>query len=148
MTEMSRPAVVAPHRFAVRVYYEDTDAGGIVYYANYLKFAERARTELLRTTVAESAAEAGRRGVSFAVRRCEVDYLRPARLDDLLQVETTLLDLGGATLDAEQTVRRNGEVLVRMFIRLACLSPAGRPVRLPPALRAALEPFCQFQQRE
>jgi acyl-CoA thioester hydrolase len=138
----------AVHRFPIRVYYEDTDAGGIVFYANYLKFAERARTELLREMGAESAAEAKRQGVSFAVRRCEIEYLRPARLDDLLQVETRLLDLGGATLDAEQTVRRDGDMLVRMLIRLACMGPAGRPTRLPTGLRAALQPYCQSQQRE
>ncbi len=148
MVEKVRPNGAAVHRFPIRVYYEDTDAGGIVFYANYLRFAERARTELLREMGAACAAEAKRRGVSFAVRRCEIEYLRPARLDDLLQVETRLLDLRGATLDAEQTVRRDGDMLVRMFIRLACMGPAGRPTRLPAALRAALEHYCQFQQRE
>lgn len=148
MVEQARPNGAAVHRFPVRVYYEDTDAGGIVFYANYLRFAERARTELLRDMGGESAAEARGKGVSFAVRRCEVDYLRPARLDDLLQVETRLLDPGGATLDAEQTVRRDGDMLVRMVIRLACMGPRGRPTRLPTALRAALEPYCQLQQRE
>jgi acyl-CoA thioester hydrolase len=130
----------ATHVFPVRVYYEDTDAGGVVYYANYLKFAERARTDLLRVLGLEQSRLAAEEAIVFAVRRCSVDYLRPARLDDQLQVHTRLLGLGGATLDVEQRILRAGVELVRMRVSVASVRPAGRgrPVRIPATLRAAL----------
>jgi acyl-CoA thioester hydrolase len=130
--------VRAVHRFAVRVYYEDTDAAGIVYYANYLKFAERARSEWLREIGAAEAEALRASGLLFVVRRCEIDYLQPARLDDLLEVATRVTGFAGATLALEQTVRRDGADLVVMNVTLACLNSAGRPARLPVALRAAL----------
>ena len=135
-----------PHRFPVRVYYEDTDAAGIVYYANYLKFAERARSELLREIGHAPAALAATQGLQFAVRRCLVEYRKPARLDDLLEVETSLIELGGATLDALQVVRRDGAPLTEIRARLACLTRAGRASRLPPGLRAALQPYLQTEE--
>lgn len=142
MTDRARGVAAAsrlpPHSFPVRVYYEDTDAAGIVYYANYLKYAERARTEMMRGYGVAHAEMVERDGVMFAVRRCEIDYLRPARLDDLLDVETRLVEVGGATIDAEQIVRRAGDDLVRIRIRLACLDARGRPARLPAAVRATL----------
>jgi acyl-CoA thioester hydrolase len=131
--------VSATFAWPIRVYYEDTDAGGVVYYANYLRFAERARTEFMRAAGADHAAMLRDTGLSFAVRRCEVDYLRPARLDDLLRVETRIVGLGGASLEAEQTVKRDGEDLARLKVTLACLTPAGRPARLPDGVRAALQ---------
>lgn len=137
----------AVHRFPVRVYYEDTDAGGIVYYANYLKFAERARTEMMRAAGSTHSDMVNQLGRSFAVRRCEVDYLGPARLDDLLEVETRVLDLGGATVDAEQVVTRDGAALVRIRVRLACITAAGRATRLPAAVRTAFERYRQSQER-
>ncbi|MEX2009332.1 MAG: tol-pal system-associated acyl-CoA thioesterase [Dongiaceae bacterium] len=135
------------HRFPVRVYYEDTDAAGVVYYANYLKFAERARTEMMRAAGADHAGLAADRGVVFAVRRCEIDYLRPARLDDLLEVETRILEIGGAAVDGEQVVSRDGVELARLRVRLACVDEAGRATRLPAPLRAALARYCQLQER-
>ncbi len=120
----------------MRIYYEDTDAAGIVYYANYLKFAERARSEWLREFTESAALKAS--GFVFVVRRCEIDYLLPARLDDLLQVATRVTGFAGATLGLEQTVRRDDTDLVVMNVTLACLNAAGRPARLPAALRAAL----------
>ena len=135
---VSAAAQLPPHSFPVRVYYEDTDAAGIVYYASYLKYAERARTEMMREFGVAHAAMVEQDGVMFAVRRCEIDYLRPARLDDLLDVETRLVEVGGATIDAEQVVRRSGDDLVRIRIRLACLDGRGRPARLPAAVRATL----------
>lgn len=146
MTDAVAP-VRAVHRFPVRVYYEDTDSGGIVYYANYLKFAERARTELMRAAGCTNSDMVKEMGRSFAVRRCEVDYLRPARLDDLLVVETRILDLGGATVDAEQVVTRDGTELVRIRVRLACITEAGRPARLPAAVRTAFERYNQSQEQ-
>ncbi len=137
---LAKPSTgVAPlHRFTVRVYYEDTDAGGIVYYANYLKFAERARTEWLRHVGMDHAALLRDGGLFFAVRRCAVDYRRPARLDDMLEIATRLLAFGAATIDLEQAVARDAVDLVHLQVRLACVASDGRPARLPAALRAAL----------
>ena len=129
------------HIYPVRVYYEDTDAAGIVYYANYLKYAERARTELLRDLGTENARLMETEGLAFAVRRCEVDFFKPARLDDLLSVETRLIDVGGASLVADQRVKRDNAELVRMELKLACMSLDGRPARLPAAVKTRLEEF-------
>ena len=129
------------HVYPVRVYYDDTDAAGIVYYANYLRMAERARTEMLRMVGAKHTALARGNGVSIAVSRCEVDYLLPARLDDDLHIRTRITALGGATMWAEQIVRRAGADLARLTVRLACIGPTGRAARFPKALRAALERF-------
>lgn len=126
------------HRFPIRVYYEDTDAAGIVYYANYLKFAERARTEMMRQSGGNHRSLAEDFGAAFAVSRCEVDYLRPALLDDLLTVETRVLDVGAAIIRLDQQVRRGEDLLARLRLRIACVSRQGRPVRLPDAMRAAL----------
>jgi acyl-CoA thioester hydrolase len=129
------------HRFSLRVYYEDTDAAGIVYYANYLKFAERARTEMLRLLGFEQEALRRTTGHVFAVRHCSADYLAPARLDDELTVESRLTALGGASLEIDQRIGCGEQVLVRLALRLACLDAEGRPSRLPSALRAALARF-------
>ena len=147
MTGEPRRAAIAGgrHVFPLRVYYEDTDAGGIVYYANYLRFAERARTEMLRALGCEPAALGAREGIAFAVRRCEIDYLRPARLDDALEVHTGNLRLGGASLWADQVVRRGGDELVRLRLRLACIGREGRPARLPETVRAALRPLAEAE---
>jgi acyl-CoA thioester hydrolase len=141
----AHPAPVASgggvHIFPVRVYYEDTDAGGVVYYANYLKYAERARSELLRSIGVDNVGLMADQGVAFAVRRLEADYARPARLDDLLEVRTRLLAVGGASLEAEQMIRRGAEDIVRMRVQLACTTLAGKPARMPKELRARLENF-------
>src|SRR3546814_9100402 len=129
------------HVYPVRVYYEDTDAGGIVYYANYLKYAERARTEMLRDIGSDHATLMERHGIAFAVRNCAVDYRLPARLDDALEVHTTVTGFGGATLSAEQVVRRDDEALVHLEVRLACLNAEGRVSRMPAPLRHALHAF-------
>src|SRR5713101_5932994 len=107
------------HRFGLRVYYEDTDAGGVVYYANYLKFAERARTEMLRHIGFEQEALRRATGRVFAVRRCSADYLAPARLDDELIVETRLTALGGASLEVEQEIRCGARALARLHHPIA-----------------------------
>jgi len=129
------------HRLAVRVYCEDTDAVGVVYHASYLRFAERARTETLRCLGLEHGSLSARLGLAFTVRRCVVDYLAPARLDDRLEVRTGLTRLGGASLDLEQRILRDERLLVRMDVRLALISPALRAVRLPQALIEALAPL-------
>ncbi len=126
------------HRFRVRVYYEDTDAAGIVYYANYLKFVERARTEMMRLFGVEHERWRQVEGTAFIVRHAALDYLAPARLDDELVVETSIKELGGASILLDQDVKRDDMMLVRASILVACVNRQGRPVRLPAALRAAL----------
>lgn len=129
------------HLFPVRVYYEDTDAGGVVYYANYLKFAERARTELLRHLGIEHGAPGTGKPMAFVVRHCSADYLKPAKLDDNLQVVTEIDEVRGASLCLSQTIKRDGEDLVRLKVRIASLGAEGRAVRLPLAARTRLADF-------
>jgi acyl-CoA thioester hydrolase len=126
------------HRFPIRVYYEDTDAAGIVYYANYLKFAERARTELMREAGSDHRALAAEFDAYFAVSRCEIDYLKPALLDDLLTVETRVAAIGAAVIRLDQQIWRGADLLARLRLRIASVSRQGRPVRLPEPMRAAL----------
>ncbi|MCP5365394.1 MAG: tol-pal system-associated acyl-CoA thioesterase [Hyphomicrobiales bacterium] len=123
------------HRFPVRVYYEDTDAAGMVYYANYLRFAERARTEMTRMLGVRHAQLLEENGVFFAVRRCEADFVAPARLDDHLEVVSQLLSVGGASLNMKQTIHRDDMELVKLDVRLACMTMAGKPSRIPSRLR-------------
>ena len=126
------------HRLPVRVYYEDTDFSGVVYHASYLRFMERGRTEILRASgVDQSMLHADGRGLFFAVRRMTIDYLKPARMDDELTIETRTTEVRGATLDVVQRVLRADEVLVTAQVLVASLS-AGRPVRIPDALRVRL----------
>lgn len=136
------------HVFPVRVYFEDTDAGGVVYYANYLKFAERARTEFLRSLGVESSRLMDEEGVSLVVRHCTLDYKRPARLDDQLEVRSRLLELGGAFFRAEQRIERDDGELVRLNLKLACVNRAGRATRLPEKLRAPLNEFFNTKRRD
>ena len=128
------------HSFGVRVYYEDTDAGGVVYHARYLGMAERARTEALREAGAPHSEMAGAHGLVFVVHRVTAEYRRPARLDDLLVVETTVTALGAARVELRQVVLRGGAVLVEMSVGLVCVRVAdGRAARIPPRWRAAFE---------
>ncbi|WP_374642611.1 tol-pal system-associated acyl-CoA thioesterase [Tabrizicola sp.] len=126
------------HQFRTRVYYEDTDLAGIVYYANYLKFIERARTEWVTSLGVDQMALRDAQGIVFAVRRVEADFLRPARFGDDLVVETRLQGLGGARIVLEQLVLRGGERLFAAIVTLVCLTEAGHAARLPPELRARL----------
>jgi len=125
----------------IRVYYEDTDAAGIVYYANYLKFAERARTELIRALGDEHEALQQQFGVAFVVSKCDMHCLSPARLDDCIEVRTTMNGLGAATLDLQQNIWRDGDELVRFRVLLACINEAGRAVRIPTDVRRRLAAF-------
>ena len=125
-------------RIALRVYYEDTDAAGIVYYANYLRFFERGRTEFLRA-LGHDQHLLMQEGVAFAVRSVAAEYLRPARLDDQLSVETTIAELGGAQVLFAQRIVRGDDLLLDAKIRVACIDPAsGRAKRIPPAIHAQL----------
>ncbi len=128
-----------PHLFPIRVYYEDTDLAGIVYYANYLKFIERARTEWVRSLGIDQGRLKREAGIVFAVRRLVADYLAPARFDDEVVVETDLLSLTTARIALGQNVRRGSERLFEAEVTLVALTEAGRPARLPAEIRRALE---------
>jgi acyl-CoA thioester hydrolase len=138
-------AAMVTHRQAIRVYLEDTDAAGIVYYANYLKFAERARTDMLRDLGVSHAEMMKRDGLVLVVRRCEIDYLKPARLDDLLMVETEAAKLGGASVDLRQRVLRDGDVLAELKVLVVCIGPDGRPARIPDYVRGVLPRMTQSE---
>lgn len=127
-----------PHQFRTRVYYEDTDLAGIVYYANYLKFIERARSEWIASLGVDQMALRAADGVVFAVRRVEADYLRPGKFGDDLLVETRLQSIGGARLALEQVILRAGERLFVAVVTLVCLTEDGRAARMPAELRARL----------
>ena len=133
------------HRLRVRVYWEDTDAGGLVYHSNYLNFAERARTEFVRDLgLSQSDLADGGKGFAFAVSDAQVKFLRSARLDDLLEVESRLVEVGGASAIFAQSIKRvdDGTELVRLNIRLGFVAlDGGRPVRIPLELRQ------RFQER-
>lgn len=126
------------HRFSLRVYYEDTDLAGIVYYANYLRFIERARTEWVRTLGVDQVALRDTDGIVFAVRRAEAEYLRPARFDDLLEVRTEMRAMTGVRLALSQDIWRGDDQLFAGIVTLVALTVSGAPARLPEALRARL----------
>lgn len=125
------------HRLPIRVYYEDTDFGGVVYYANYLKFLERGRTEALRALGVDQVALKDA-GTVFVVRRVEADYLKPARFDDMLEVRTSTDTIRRASIVMAQEVRRGDETLLTARITVACMAENGRPVRIPPEISANL----------
>lgn len=126
------------HRFALRAYYEDTDLGGIVYYANYLRFIERARTEFVRARGVDQRALKATEGIIFAVRHLEADYLAPARFDDELVVETSIEAMTGARIVMRQEVIRAGETLFSALVTLVAITEAGQPARLPANIRLLL----------
>lgn len=126
------------HVHPVRVYYEDTDLAGIVYYANYLRFIERARTEFVRALGVDQASLRQRDGVVFAVRRIEADYLAPARFDDMLEVRTRPLAATGARILLAQDVRRGDARIFAARVTLVALTAAGRAARIDPRLLAEI----------
>ena len=130
----------ATFSFPVRVYYEDTDAAGVVYYANYLKFMERARTEWLAALGFPLAAFEREHGVAFVVHRAEIDFLAPARLNDVLDVTVEPVERGASRLVAMQEVRRGPVAITRARVALACVDTARwKPARMPKPLQHALE---------
>lgn len=135
---MSEGRAGRTHRLPVRIYYEDTDAGGVVYHASYLRFAERARTEMLRETGGDTMSAMRRDGLAFVVRRCSMRFRRPARLDDLVEVRSRVTGVAGASVEFEQDVYRGEEQLVSVALQIACVNDRGRPVGLPQALRAGI----------
>ena len=131
--------MTAEFSLPIRVYIEDTDAGGIVYYVNYLKYLERSRTELMRTFGLERAAVSDA-GWNFVVSDVSLSYKEPARLDDQLHATAVISAVGGATINFHQTVRRDDTVLVAGDIQIACVDRGtGRPTRLDAALREQIE---------
>ena len=132
--------------FPLRVYYEDTDAGGIVYYANYLKFAERARTEMLRHLGVNQTALRTESGLIFAVSECQIRYRLPARLDDRLLIRSKVVAIGAARIAMLQEVLRDDARLTEINVTVASVSETGRPLRMPGPLRAVLEEM--FDQGE
>ena len=126
------------HRLPVHVYYEDTDLAGIVYYANYLKYIERGRTEWVRVLGIDQTRLRAEAGIVFAVRRVEADYLYPARFDDALEVTTALEEISGARIVLRQEVQRDGTVIFAARVTLVALTDTGRPARLPADVRRRL----------
>ncbi|MCJ2031016.1 tol-pal system-associated acyl-CoA thioesterase [Methylobacterium sp. J-043] len=137
---MTTAAPENAHRLPVRIYYEDTDFSGFVYHASYLRFMERGRTELLRALAGDqSEMHAEGAGFVFVVRKMTLDFLKPARMDDWIDVLTWSSELRGASMHLAQEVRRGGETLVRAEVVVACVRN-GRAIRLPDGLRRALTP--------
>ena len=126
--------------WTVRVYYEDTDAGGVVYHASYLRYLERARTEWLRTLGYSQAVMREENSLVFTVVSLQLDFLRPARLDDLLVVRSQATSAGGASVQFVQEIWRDDAALLKGQVRVACLDARSfRPQRLPASLREALQ---------
>ena len=146
------PHLHRPHRFPVRVYYEDTDAGGIVYYANYFRFLERARTEMLREQGIYQSALAREESKIFVVGELHGRYLAPARLDDHLIIETTVTHIGGASLKMTQNVLKQVEnteiVLFKGSVTLVYVTHAGKTIRLCDRLRGALTPYLLVKEEK
>ncbi len=128
-----------PHAIQVRVYYEDTDAEGIVYYANYLKFAERGRTEFLRAIGYGHHQALAEHKLVLVVRRAEIEYLAPAKLDDWLDISTEVVDFRNSSLTMKQTIRCKDKVLAEITVLIVAVGASGKAVRLPPHLRQIFE---------
>ena len=131
---------MSPHRHVIRVYYEDTDFSGSVYHASYLRFMERGRTELLRALdIDQATIHAGKAGPAFGcvVRAMKIDFLRPARMDDVIAVDTDVIRVGGASAELGQRILRGGEAIVTAEVRVAAVAN-GRAFRLPADIRAKL----------
>lgn len=125
------------HVYPVRVYYEDTDMGGVVYHANYLKFIERARSDWVRNLGNDQNAMRDQ-GIVWVVRRVEADYLSPAKFDDELIVETEMVSISGARLTMSQLVRRGDTEIFRATVTAVCINKDGKPIRLPAEIRALM----------
>lgn len=132
------------HELRVRIYFEDTDFSGVVYHARYLHFLERGRSDFLRLKgIDHRALLSGMYGapMAFAVRHMQIDFLRPARIDDVVEVTTKTKLLGGARIILEQTIRCDGVLLVEAEVKVAVISPEGKPMRMPAPVTERLLPF-------
>jgi acyl-CoA thioester hydrolase len=128
------------HRLLQRVYYEDTDFSGVVYHARYLHFMERGRTDYLRLLGIAQRAMSEAERLAFVVRRMEIDFKKPARMDDVLTIDTTTVEARGARLTLAQTINRGGTVLVEATVDVAVIDGQGRPRRLPVDVAKAFAP--------
>lgn len=130
------------HILPVRVYFEDTDFSGLVYHASYVRWCERGRSDFLRLLGNDHRAlitgTEGREPAAFVVRRMKLEYLKPARIDEILEVETRLAELGAASLTLQQTITRDGAPLFEAEVMVVLVSVAGKPLRISQAVRAAL----------
>ena len=129
------------HLYAVRAYYEDTDLSGIVYHANYLRWFERARSDLLRRLEIDQRAAIEEGGGAYAVSEINLKYLRPAKLDDDIIIETRCTELKAASCRMHQTASRGDELLAEAHLRVGFVSPGGRPIRQPAPWREAFARF-------
>ena len=137
------------HTLPVRIYYEDTDAGGIVYHANYLRFCERARSEMLREADCNNARFVAKTGLMFVVRHIDIHYLVPAYLDDSLTVESRAVKIGGASFTLQQNIYRDGETVAEVRVVLVCINrETGRPVKIPDEPRNALSAYITDKMKE
>lgn len=143
MSDITEPMV---HHLPVRIYYEDTDAGGIVYHANYLRFCERARSEMLRSVGYNNAQFVKKTGFMFVVRHAAIEYFLPAFLDDSLVVKSSLSHLGGASATLQQDIYRDDTLLVKVEIVLVCVDVSMKAARIPEEARNALKNFGEEQQ--
>lgn len=131
--------MIKPHLSSFRIYYEDTDLAGIVYYANYFKFIERARTDWVRELGVDQSTLKDEAGIVFAVARVEADFKQPARFDDLIEVATHLQSVSGARIVLRQKVSRDEAVLFDSVVTLVCLSDTGRPAKIPADIRRLMD---------
>ena len=138
----------AVHVLPVRVYYQDTDAGGIVYHANYLDFAERSRWEMIRSIGYDCLELQEVESMLFVVKRIEIDYLNPARLGDMIEVRTSVEKVGGASLNVHQSMTLGGKNLANLRIRLGCVDPTAKPRRMPKGLRDRLNELTQENRQD
>ncbi len=143
---MKKP--VTPHVFPIRVYYEDTDAGGIVYYANYLRFFERGRTEYLRAIGVDHEQLRQNHSLIFAVRSCDLEYLAPARLDDSLTVLTEIQAMGASRLDMRQLIRHEERLLTTARITVVAIGTDAKAKRIPDNLRQLITPLIVAETRD
>ncbi|MER0238896.1 tol-pal system-associated acyl-CoA thioesterase [Fulvimarina sp. MAC8] len=142
-TELAGRLTDAGHELDVRIYFEDTDFSGVVYHARYLHFLERGRSDFLRLKgIGHRELMSGELGdpMAFAVRKMEIEFLRPARIDDVLLVSTRTRQLGGARVLLDQTISRDGVVLIEANVKVAVISPEGKPMRMPSRVLDVLAP--------
>lgn len=138
-----RDATGQHHVLPVRVYFEDTDAGGVVYHASYVRYAERGRTDFLRLLGTDARrlidGSSSTEPAAFVVRRMSCDFIRPARMDDLLEIETRVKELGGASVTLDQTITLDGRRIFEAVVTVVLVSVSGKPLRLSTAVREAFE---------
>lgn len=122
------------HKISFRVYYEDTDSGGVVYYANYLKFAERARTEMLR----EAGINQSEKNILFVVKKVKMNLIKPAKLDDMITVESSIKKLSGASMGIEQIISRDEIIISEISVLIVCVNKNFKPTKIPSEIRENL----------